>query len=396
MKTFKDIKLQDNTFIANTYARYDVAFASGKNAEFTDESGKNYIDFGSGIGTNSLGVADDEWVNAISSQAAKLAHCSNLYYNPVTAALAEKLCKASGMNKVFFGNSGAEANECAIKTARKYSFDKYGAEAGRNRIITLKNSFHGRTVTTLSATGQDVFHNYFFPFTDGFLFASPDIEEIKDITEKDGHVCAVMLETIQGEGGVMPLDDGFLRDLASFAASKDILIIVDEIQTGIARTGRFLSYMHSGIKPDIVTLAKGLAGGLPIGACLFNEKTETTLSFGDHGSTFGGNLISCAGANVVIDRVTAPGFDADVTGKGDYIRAKLKELLGDEISEIRGRGLMIGIDFKNRSSKEIVSEGLKNGVVMLTAKKSVRLLPPLTITYEEIDEGLNRLLKVFK
>ena len=395
MKSFDAIKKQDNEFIANTYSRFDVSFVSGKNARFIDESGKDYIDFGSGIGTNSLGIANAEWAEAVSLQAATMQHCSNLYYNPVTAALAEKLCGASGMKKVFFGNSGAEANECAIKTARKYSFDKYGAAACRNKIITLVNSFHGRTVTTLSATGQDVFHNYFFPFTDGFVFCSPDIDAIKNTVKEDGHVCAVMLETIQGEGGVLPLEDEFLRELETFAKSEDILLIVDEIQTGIARTGRFLSYMHSGISPDIVTLAKGLGGGLPIGACLFNGKTEKVLSFGDHGSTFGGNPVSCAGANVVLDKVTANGFCEEVAKKGEYIKMKLKEKLGEEITEIRGRGLMLGIDFRSKTAKEIVSEGLKNGVVMLTAKKSVRLLPPLTITYDEIDEGINRLVSVF-
>ena len=395
MKSFNEIKPQDNEYIASTYARFDVAFVSGKNARFKDESGREYIDFGSGIGTNSLGVADDDWIAAVSAQAAAMQHCSNLYYNPVTSALAKKLCEASGMKKVFFGNSGAEANECAIKTARKYSFDKYGADARRNKILTLKNSFHGRTVTTLSATGQDVFHNYFFPFTEGFVFASPDIDEIKNIVSEDGHICAVMLETIQGEGGVLPLEDRFLRELKDFAELNDILIIVDEIQTGIARTGKFLSYMHSGITPDIVTLAKGLAGGLPIGACLFNEKTEKTLSFGDHGSTFGGNPVSCAGANVVLEKVTAPGFTEEVTAKGEYIKKKLFEKLGDEITEIRGRGLMLGIDFRSKTSKQIVSEGIKNGVVMLTAKQSVRLLPPLTITYEDIDEGIARITKIF-
>ncbi len=395
MSSFNEIKKQDNDYIANTYARFDVAFVSGKNARFTDESGKEYIDFGSGIGTNSLGIANDEWVSAVSLQASRMQHCSNLYYNPVTACLAEKLCKTTGMKKVFFGNSGAEANECAIKTARKYSFDKYGQNSCRNKIITLRNSFHGRTVTTLSATGQDVFHNYFFPFTDGFLFCSPDMDEIKNTVLSDGHVCAVMLETIQGEGGVLPLDDGFLRDLAAFAAENDILVIVDEIQTGIARTGRFLSYMHSGIAPDLVTLAKGLGGGLPIGACLFNEKTEKVLSFGDHGSTFGGNPVSCAGANVVMDTVTSDGFCEEVEKKGEYIRAKLIEKLGSEISQIRGRGRMLGIDFKSKPAKQIVAEALKKGVVMLTAKQSVRLLPPLTVTYEDIDEGIEKLASIF-
>ncbi len=395
METFNEIKKQDNSFIANTYSRFDVAFVSGKNARFFDESGNDYIDFGSGIGTNSLGIANDAWAAAVSAQASRMQHCSNLYYNPVTSSLAEKLCKASGMKKVFFGNSGAEANECAIKTARKYSFDKYGADAERNVIITLRNSFHGRTVTTLSATGQDVFHNFFFPFTEGFVFCAPDIDEIKKTVENNGHACAVMLETIQGEGGVLPLKDEFLRELSAFVSSQDILLIVDEIQTGIARTGRLLSYMHSGIEPDIVTLAKGLGGGLPIGACLFNEKTEKTLSFGDHGSTFGGNPVSCAGANVVIDTVTSEGFYDEVERKGEYLKKALTEKFGDEILQIRGRGLMLGIDFRSKTAKEIAAQGLKNGVVVLTAKQSVRLLPPLTITYEEIDEGVKRLASIF-
>ena len=391
---FNDVKMQDDTYIAHTYARFPVAFCEGKGARLYDVEGKEYIDFGSGIGTNALGYGYGDWVSAVSAQAGKLSHCSNLYYNPVTSSLSEKLCKITGMKNVFFGNSGAEANECAIKTARKYSFDKYGRESERYNIISIKNSFHGRTVTTLAATGQDVFHNYFFPFTEGFLYSSPDMDEIKNLVESNGKVCAVIVEVIQGEGGVYPLKTEFLKALETYLKSRDILLIADEIQTGIGRTGKFLASMHAGIRPDIVTLAKGLAGGLPIGACLFGEKTEKTLSYSDHGSTFGGNLVSCAAANVVVDKVSDESFLASVSEKGEYLKNKLISVFGDKIKDIRGNGLMLGVEFVGNEAKNIASNGIKNGVAVLTAKSAVRFLPPLTITVEEIDEGVKRLAEV--
>lgn len=391
-KTFEEIKTQNNEFVVYSYGRFDVAFSGGKGATLTDVSGKEYIDFSSGIGTNALGYNDPKWVAAVTKQASTLAHISNLYYNPVTSEFAEKLCGITGMKKAFFCNSGAEANECAIKTARKYSFDKYGKDAGRNKILTLKNSFHGRTLTTLSATGQDSFHNYFFPFTEGFVFEEPG-EKFLETLKNDKSICAVMVELVQGEGGVYVIDRDFITKLAEKAAESDILLIVDEVQTGVGRTGAFLASQKYGIKPDIVTLAKSIGGGLPMGATLFGEKTCDVFKAGDHGSTFGGNPVCCAGALAVLSRLTEDGVLTEVDKKGEYIRKKLKEVFGGRIKEIRGLGLMLGIDFGGIPAKEIVAAGIKNGVVALTAKTAVRLLPPLAITYEEIDEGIARLEK---
>lgn len=391
-KTFDEIKNQDKEYIMNTYGRFDVAFVGGKGSTLYDESGLDYIDFGSGIGTSALGANDEKWSAAVSKQANTLAHISNLYYNPVTSALAEKLCSATGMKNVFFGNSGAEANECAIKIARKYSFDKYGAESGRNKILTLKNSFHGRTVTTLAATGQDVFHNYFFPFTDGFVFEEAN-EKALDIIKNDGSICGILMELVQGEGGVFVLDQGFVSEVARLAEEKDIVLMIDEVQTGVGRTGTFLACQQYGIKPDVVTLAKGLGGGLPIGAALCGEKTYKVLGASDHGSTFGGNTVSCAGALAVLERLIDDGVLAEVKTKGEYIRAKLTEAFGDKIKEIRGLGMMLGIDFVGPTSKEIAVAGISNRVAVLTAKSAVRLLPPLTISESEIDEGISRLVK---
>ena len=391
-KTFEEIKNQDKEYIMNTSGRFDVAFVGGKGSTLYDESGLDYIDFGSGIGTSALGANDEKWSAAVSKQANTLAHISNLYYNPVTSALAEKLCSATGMKNVFFGNSGAEANECAIKIARKYSFDKYGAESGRNKILTLKNSFHGRTVTTLAATGQDVFHNYFFPFTDGFVFEEAN-EKALEIIKNDGSICGILMELVQGEGGVFVLDQGFVSEVVRLAEEKDIVLMIDEVQTGVGRTGTFLACQQYGIKPDVVTLAKGLGGGLPIGAALCGEKTCKVLGASDHGSTFGGNTVSCAGALTVLERLIDDGVLAEVKTKGEYIRAKLTESFGDKIKEIRGLGMMLGIDFVGPTSKEIAVAGISNRVAVLTAKSAVRLLPPLTISEAEIDEGIARLVK---
>ncbi len=390
--TFEEIRSQDKEFIMNTYGRFDVAFVGGKGSTLYNEKGDSYIDFGSGIGTSALGANDEKWSAAVSKQANTLAHISNLYYNPVTSELAEKLCKVTGMKNVFFGNSGAEANECAIKIARKYSFEKYGAESGRNKILTLKNSFHGRTVTTLAATGQDVFHNYFFPFTEGFIFEEAN-EKAIEILKNDDKICGVLMELVQGEGGVFVLDKEFVETVEKIAHEKDIVFMIDEVQTGVGRTGTFLACEQYGIKPDVVTLAKGLGGGLPIGAALCGEKTCKVLGASDHGSTFGGNTVSCAGALAVLERLLDDGVLAQVSEKGAYIRAKLTETFGDKIKEIRGLGMMLGIDFDGPTSKEIAVAGIANGVAVLTAKSAVRLLPPLTITTAEIDEGVARLKK---
>ena len=291
-----------NEHVVHSYGRYDLVLEKGKERTAVDENGKEYIDFGSGIGTNSLGYCDDKWVEAICAQAHAIQHTSNYYYTKVQADFAEKLCGLTGYKKMFFGNSGAEANECAIKVARKYSFDKYGKEAERNIIITLVNSFHGRTLATLSATGQDVFHNYFFPFVEGFVnVEANNIDDLKaKLKENEGKVCAVMFECVQGEGGVVPLDKTFVKAIEEECVKNDILMICDEVQTGVGRTGKFLAVEYFDVKPNIVTLAKGLAGGVPIGVCLTDEKTCEVLTPGTHGSTFGGNPLACAGGNAVL------------------------------------------------------------------------------------------------
>ena len=380
-----------NEHVMGTYGRYPLVMDAGSNETAVDENGKKYIDFGSGIGTNSLGYCNSEWADAVCEQVRRIQHTSNYYYTKVQADFAEKLTAAAGMEKVFFGNSGAEANECAIKIARKYSFDKYGK--GRHNIITLVNSFHGRTVTTLSATGQDVFHNYFFPFTEGFInVAANDIDDLK--AKADDTVCAIMFEHIQGEGGVNALDQSFVDAIYKIAAEKDILTVADEVQTGIGRTGKFLAGDHFGHKPDIVTLAKGIAGGLPMGACLTGKKCAEVLTSGTHGSTFGGNPVCCAGGLKVLDKAADPAFLEEVTKKGEYFRRKLGEI--PEVSGISGIGLMIGISLKTKKAGDVAKAALENGLLVLTAKEKVRLLPPLTITYEEIDEGINILAEIMK
>ncbi len=374
-----------------TYGRYPVVLEQGSGRQAFDESGKQYIDFGSGIGTNSLGYCNGEWADAVCAQARKIQHTSNYYYTKVQADFSEKLAEASGMKKMFFGNSGAEANECAIKIARKYSFDKYGK--GRHTIITLVNSFHGRTITTLSATGQDVFHNYFFPFTEGFSYA--EANNIDDLLAKVNEtVCAIMFEYIQGEGGVVPLEQDFVDKIFEIAEKNDILTISDEVQTGVGRTGRFLAGEHFGKKADIVTLAKGIAGGLPMGVCLAGEKCAEILSPGTHGSTFGGNPVCCAGGLAVLKKAASPEFLGQVSEKADYLKKKLLEI--DEVESVSGLGLMIGISLKTKTASEVAQKALENGLLVLTAKTKLRLLPPLTITYEEIDEGILILSRVLK
>ena len=370
-----------------SYGRYDLVLDSGSGRQAVDENGKEYIDFGSGIGTNSLGYCNENWVRAICDQAHKIQHTSNYYYTKVQADFAKALCETAGYTDMFFGNSGAEANECAIKIARKYSFDKYGK--GRSNIITLVNSFHGRTLCTLSATGQDVFHNYFFPFVEGFV--NVEANNIEDLRSKlDDTVCAVMFEYIQGEGGVMALQQEFVDEIYKLCAEKDVLTIADEVQTGVGRTGKFLAGDNFGKKADLTTLAKGLAGGVPIGVCLSGEKCAKVLTAGTHGSTFGGNPISCAGGLAVLETVNKPGFLDEVARKGAYIREKL--LTSPEVASVSGMGLMIGIELKNKKAGDVVKAALDKGLLLLTAKTKIRLLPPLTITYEEIDKGLETLL----
>lgn len=380
----------DNNVI-HSYGRYPLVMESGSDRMCVDENGRRYIDFGSGIGTNSLGFCNEKWTEAVCAQVHKLQHNSNYYYTAVQAEFAEKLCSVTGYEKVFFCNSGAEANECAIKSARKYSFDKYGK--GRHTIITLAGSFHGRTMATLSATGQDVFHNYFFPFLEGFVNVT--VNDTADLRSKlDDTVCAVMLEYVQGEGGVNLLSKDFVDAVFELCAEKDVLVIADEVQTGVGRTGKFLAGEHFGKKADITTLAKGIAGGLPMGACLFGEKVKEVLTLGTHGSTFGGNPICCAGGIAVIDTVADDSFLADVNKKADYIRARLEKCR--EVDSISGMGLMIGIALKSKNAADIAKKALDKGLLVLTAKTKVRLLPPLNIVQSEIDDGLDILIEILE
>lgn len=382
---------RDREYVANTYGRFPVVLVSGSGAACKDADGKDYIDLSSGIGVNALGFADPEWAKAVSRQAMTLQHASNLYYTLPCGEVAEKLCKRTGAKKVFFANSGAEANEGMIKTARKYSFEKYGE--GRAKIVTLVNSFHGRTVTTLAATGQDVFHQYFFPFTEGFVNApANDTEGTLRVLAQQG-VCAVMLEMVQGEGGVIALDQAYVQAVAHYCATNDILLLVDEVQTGIGRTGKLFAYQHYGIHPDVVSCAKGLGAGLPIGGVLFYEKTEKVLRAGDHGATFGGNPVCCAGANVVLDRLT-DAFLAGVEKKGEHFRNRLIEM--PHVTGIWGLGMMIGVSFDKLAAKDVVNKGIEAGILALTAKTKLRLLPPLTITNAQIDKAMDILQGVLE
>lgn len=384
-------KEKDLKYIMHTYGRYDVALKSGKGAVAYDENGKKYIDVSSGIGVNSLGYCNDGWVEAVTKQAGTIQHMSNYFYSEQASSLAEKLCTLTGMSKVCFGNSGAEANECAIKIARKYSFDKYGE--GRNGIITLKNSFHGRTVTTLSATGQDVFHNYFFPFTEGFSYVEAgNMNALKNAVNKN--TCAVMLELIQGEGGVNILDKDYVQSLVKFCNENDILVIVDEVQTGIGRTGKLFAFENYEILPDLVTVAKGLGGGLPIGLCMCGEKLKDVMSPSTHGTTFGANPVVCAGANYVLDTITADGFLGEVNKKGAYIEEKVSKF--ENVKNVRRMGLMIGIELKSGDAHDIAVKCVENGLLIITAKDLLRMLPPLVITYDEIDEALKILENTLK
>ena len=385
------IMIDDKENILNTYKRFNVVLTKGSGSILIDENGKEYIDFSSGIGTNIFGICDKEWTDAVCEQAKKLQHTSNLYYSEPQVKLAKLLCEKTGMKKVFFANSGAEANECAIKAARKYSFDKYGE--GRNEIITLVNSFHGRTIATLSATGQDVFHQYFFPFVGGFKHTpANDIKALDEaISDK---TCAIMIETVQGEGGVNALDPEFIKHIQEVCKAKDILFIVDEVQTGNGRTGYLYSYMEYGVNPDIVSTAKGIAGGLPFAAILFGPKTEKTLGYGQHATTFGGNPICAAAAYTVIKRI-----DDKLLNHVKEMRKFIEEKLANKpgIKSVSGKGLMVGIEIDEKyKAADIVSKGIENGVIMLTAKNKIRLLPPLNISKDELNKGLDILLKTME
>lgn len=388
---FDIVKETEEQNMMHTYARVQVALEKGYGAVGYDIEDKKYIDFTAGIGVNCLGYSDARWLDAIQKQAESLQHASNLYYNVTQIQLAELLCMKTGYSKVFFANSGAEANESAIKVARKYGNDKYGKS--HTHIVTLENSFHGRTITTLAATGQDVFHQYFQPFTEGFTHAKAnDMESIKNAVCDD--TCAVMIELVQGEGGVNPLDKEFVTELAAYCKENDILLIADEVQTGVGRTGKLFCYEHFGIKPDIVTTAKALGGGLPLSACMCVEELQDVMTYGSNGTTFGGNPIACAGAIEIINRVSDEKFLEEVCEKGDYIKGRL--LAMDGVKEVRGMGMMIGVVLEKDNAKEVLNKCAENGLLVLTAKNLIRLLPPLNIDYFDIDEGLNILEKVIK
>lgn len=379
----------DNEYVAHSYGRFDVVLKEGKGSTLYDENGKKYIDFGSGIGVTAFGIGDEEWKKAVTDQLDKLQHVSNLYYTSPCAKLAKLLCEKSGMKKVFFANSGAEANEGAIKFARKYSFDKYGE--GRSTIITLVNSFHGRTITTLAATGQDSFHTTFGPFTQGFKYCpANDIDALNEIATKD--VCAVMFECVQGEGGVNNLDYDFVKAIEKLGRDKDILVVVDEVQTGNGRTGKYFAYQNFDITPDIVSTAKGMAGGLPMGAVLFGEKVKDVVTAGSHGSTFGGNPICAAGACSIVERID-DAFLERVKEKSEYIKEFLMKIKG--VNSVSGMGLMLGVEIE-KDAKTVANQCLEKGLLVLTAKTKIRLLPALNISKAELDEGLNILKEVIE
>ena len=381
-----NIEELDKEYVAGTYARFPLTIVKGKGSTVWDDEGKKYIDLSTGIAVNSFGIADGEWMKAVTKQLGSLQHMSNLYYTEPCAELAQMLCQRTGMDKVFFSNSGAEANECAVKAARKYAAEHRGAEY--YNIITLKNSFHGRTVTTLAATGQDVFHHDFLPLTEGFLYAEANsIDDIKTLTESNK--CAgVMIEVVQGEGGVNPLDKDYVKALAELCAEKDLLLICDEVQIGNGRSGKLYGYMHYGVQPDIVSTAKGLAGGLPLGATLLGEKVQDVLTAGTHGSTFGGNPV-CAAAALATLQILSEDVMGEITDKGNYLRGAIESMELPCLGKTRGLGLMIGIEVKpGRTNRDVAVQLMENGLLVLTAGPALRLLPPLTITKDEMDKGL--------
>ena len=387
MDSEKVIK-RDNDYVLHTYNRNPIALEKGHGLYAEGPEGQKYLDFTSGIGVNSLGYCDVDWAEAVSEQAHKLQHTSNLYYTAPCGKLAKKLCKRTGMSKVFFGNSGAEANEGAIKAARKYSFDHYGK--GRDVVITLVNSFHGRTIATLTATGQEVFHNYFGPFNEGFQYVpAGDLEALTELVDR--HTCAVMLELVQGEGGVVALEPEYVQAVRKLCDDRDLILIVDEVQTGVGRTGTFLCCEHYNLKPDVVTLAQGLGGGLPIGAVLMNEKVAAGMGAGTHGSTFGGNPVVCAGANVVVDRMDN-GFLANVNERAVQLRTGLAKL--PMVKSLSGIGLMVGIEFYDLKAADVLAACREAGLLVLTAKTRLRLLPPLTLSEHDVDMALEILSDV--
>ena len=385
-----NIKEKDGLYIANTYARFPLVLKEGKGSVVWDEEGNEYIDLGTGIAVNTFGFSDNEWVNAVTKQLNTLQHTSNLYFSEPCANLAEMLCSRTGMKKVFFSNSGAEANECAIKVARKYAAEKKGIEY--NTIITLKNSFHGRTITTLAATGQDVFHKDFLPLTDGFIYCEANnCEELKRLVDEN-KIAAIMFETVQGEGGVLPLTDEFVKTIFEIAESNDILTIADEVQTGNGRTGKLYGFMNYGVKPDIFSTAKGLGGGLPLGATVLDEKVENVLNPGSHGSTFGGNPVACAGAVNILSRITDELLN-EVAEKSEYILEKLCNAKG--VKSVSGKGFMLGIETE-KDAGEVIAECQKNGVLVIKAKNKVRLLPALNIPMELLEKAIDVIIEACK
>ena len=378
----------DKSYVANTYNRFPVELVRGEGSYVWDTDGKRYIDMGSGIAVNSFGFCDREWQEAVVSQLSTLQHTSNLYYTSPCARLAELLCRRTGMKKVFFSNSGAEANECAIKVARKYAAEKKGPEY--NVIVTLKNSFHGRTLTTLAATGQEHYHELYQPLTPGFVHTEAgNIDELAKIVSAH-KVAGILIECIQGEGGVNVVDGDYIRAVAALCEKEDILFMVDEVQTGNGRTGKLYAYMHFGVLPDVVTTAKGLGGGLPIGACILGEKVENVLGFGDHGSTYGGNPIASAGACNVISRINDD-LLAEVAEKGAYLKKAFEGAKG--VRSVSGLGLMVGIETE-KPAAEVVKAAIGKGVLALTAKNKVRLLPALNIPMEQLKKAVEILLSI--
>lgn len=384
--SFQELRERDQKYIANVYNRFSADICRGEGATLYSEDGKKFVDFGSGIAVNSFGVNDAEWKAAVVAQLDKVQHASNLYYTRPQVELASLLCERTGAKKVFFSNSGAEANECALKAARKYSFDKYGE--GRFHIVTLQNSFHGRTIATLSATGQEAMHRFFMPFLDGFSYADPTAASVRaHCTDK---TCAVLLELVQGEGGVRPLDREEVLAIERYCKKHDILLMIDEVQTGNGRTGTLYAYEQYGIRPDVVTTAKGLAGGLPLGATMFFEKCEHTLGAGDHGSTFGGNPVACAGACSILRRIDRD-LLLEVQGKSAYLFTQLGRIRN--VIGVTGLGLMIGLE-TTKSAREVAERCLERGLIVLTAKNKVRLLPPLNVRKDEMDFALQILNEV--
>ena len=383
--TSNEIKALTGQYVMNTYGRFPVALDHGCGATVYDPEGNEYIDFTSGIGVTALGYGDEAWVEAITKQAGKLGHVSNLFYTEPAAKLAEILCKRTGESCVFFANGGGEANEGMIKLARKYSFDKYGK--GRSTIITLKNSFHGRTITTLMATGQEVFHNYFFPFTEGFRYAAAnDLAALEEAAGDD--VCAVMMELVQGEGGVLPLDYGYVQAVKKLCQERDWLLLVDEVQSGVGRTGSLFTFQQYDLLPDVVSFAKGIAGGLPMSGIMANEKCRNVLSPGTHATTFGANPV-CAAAGLVVQERLSDAFLEEVKEKGAYLRESIEALNLPCFGKTRGMGLMIGIEVKEGYDKgQIANKLIDAGLLVLTAGPGMRLLPPLVITKEEMDKGV--------